>query len=126
MLARILLLLEFFRIASRHGNGVLGRQMEVHRSCLGSPHPLVELRSWLILIIAVKQHQFWGFRRITAQSNSNIQALGKIACCPSDRPDNMVHETTAKRTGVVELAGKETVVADEEVEVVVLDALANL
>ena len=35
----------------------------------------------------------------------------------------MVHETTAKGT---EFAGKETVVADEEVEVVVLVALANV
>ena len=36
----------------------VGRQMEVLRSCPGSPHPLVVLRSWLI-IIAIKQHQFW-------------------------------------------------------------------
>ena len=62
--------------------------MEVLRSCSGSPHPLVVLHSWLILIIAVKQHQCLGFWRITAQSNTEAQ--GKIACCPSDMPDNMV------------------------------------
>ena len=64
-----------------------GRQMEVFRSCPGSPHPLVVLRSWLIIIIAVKQHQFWGFWRVTAQSNT--EARGKIACCPSNRLHNM-------------------------------------
>ena len=48
------------------------------------------LRSWLILIIAVKQHQCLGFCRITAQSST--EARGKIACCPSDRPDNMVQQ----------------------------------
>ena len=64
--------------------------MEVLRSCLGSPHPLAGLRSWFILVIAVKQHQFFGFWPITAQSDTEAQ--GKIACCPSDRPDNMVLE----------------------------------
>ena len=37
----------------------VGRQKEVLRSCPGSPRPLVILRSWVIIIIAVKQHQFW-------------------------------------------------------------------
>ena len=64
------------------------RQMEVLRSCSGSPHPLVVLRIWLILIIAVKQHQFLGLWRITAKSNT--EARDKIFYCPSDRPDNMV------------------------------------
>ena len=48
------------------------------------------LRSWLILIIAVKQHQCLGLCRITAQSST--EARGKIACCPRDRPDNMVQQ----------------------------------
>ena len=64
--------------------------MEVLRSCPGSPHPLVVLRSWRILIIAVKQHQLLGFWMIMAQSNTD--ARGKIACCPSDRPENMVQQ----------------------------------
>ena len=68
----------------------VGRQMEVLRSCSGSPHPPVVLRSWLILIIAVKQHQFLGFCRITAQPNTEAQ--GKIACRSSERPDNMVQQ----------------------------------
>ena len=68
----------------------VGHQMEVLRSCPGLHHPLVVLRSWLILIIAVKQHQLLGFWRITAQSNTDTR--GKIACCPSDRPDNMVQQ----------------------------------
>ena len=51
---------------------------------------LVDLRSWFILVIAVKQHQFFCFWPITAQSDTEAQ--GKIACCPSDRPDNMVQQ----------------------------------
>ena len=64
--------------------------MDVLRSCPSSPHPDVVIRSWLILTIVVKQHQFLGFRMTTAKSN--IEAQGKIACCPSDRPDNMVQQ----------------------------------
>ncbi len=38
----------------------VGRQMEVLRSCPGWTHPLVVLRSWLIIIIAVKHStNFW-------------------------------------------------------------------
>ena len=56
--------------------------MEVLRSCSGSPHPLVGRRSWLlILIIAVKQHQFLGFWMITTQSNTDVQ--GKIRRSPA-------------------------------------------
>ena len=59
----------------------------------GSAHPLVDLRSWLILIITVKQHQFLGFWRIAAQSNTETR--GEIACCPSDRQDNMIQQLAA-------------------------------
>ena len=90
VLARRPLFLEFSRVASLYGSGCDGHQMEVLRSFPDSPHRLVVLRSWPIIIIAVKQHQLLGFWRITAQSNT--EARGKIACCPSDRPDNMVHQ----------------------------------
>ncbi len=64
----------------------VGRQMEVLKSCPGSPHPLAIRRSWLILVIAVKQHQFLGFWKITAQSNTEAQC--NFACYP----DNMVQQ----------------------------------
>ena len=50
----------------------------------------VPCMSWLIPIIAVKQHQCMSFWRITPQSNT--EARGKITCCPSDRTDNMVQQ----------------------------------
>ena len=90
MLARILLFLELFRIAFLHGSGVLGVRW---KSFDPAPARLVVFRSWLIIIIAVKQNQFWGFWRVTAQSNT--EARGKMACCPCNRPHNMYNSWLA-------------------------------
>ena len=66
--------------------------MEVLRSCSGSPHPLVDLRNWFILVIAVKQHQLFWLLADNYSSNLTSKTHGKIACCPSDKPDNMVQQ----------------------------------
>ena len=57
----------------------VGRQMKVLRSCPGSPHPIVVLHRWLILIAADKQHWLLGFCLLMSQSNT-------------DRPDNMAQQ----------------------------------
>ena len=93
MLAKRLLLLEFFRISSLHGSGVLDTGW---KSFDEAPARLILSWSFAvgssILILAVKQHTLLGFWRITFQSSTEAQ--GKIAYCPSDRPDNMIQPLT--------------------------------